>query len=67
MLYVRMILISSLLIGFVIALTGCETTVDHSYTTRWYYKGDDDPYKSRASGRTTGSGYTSYRENERKD
>ena len=66
MLYVRMFLIGSLLTGFIIALSGCETHVDTSYNTRWFYEGDDDPYKSRGSGLVTGSGYASYRENERK-
>ena len=66
MLYVRMFLIGSLLTGFIIALSGCESSYDINHTTRFFFKGDDDPYKSRASGRMTGSGYTGYRENERK-
>lgn len=65
MLYARIFLISTLLIGFAVALSGCESSYDINHTTRFFYKGDEDPYKSRGSGRTTGSGYTTFRESER--
>ena len=62
MLKIRILLYTSLALVSVWLLAGCTTSVDTSYTTRWFYKGDDDPYKSRGSGRTTSSGFTTFKE-----
>jgi len=56
-----------LLVAVVFAVSGCETTIGTKYSTRWFYKGDDDPYKSRASGPTSTHGFTAFGKNRQED
>lgn len=66
MIKVRLILYATLLVATLFTLLGCETTIGTNYSTRWFYKAPDDPYKSRASGKTSQHGFTSFKESEEK-
>jgi ABC-type spermidine/putrescine transport system permease subunit II len=63
---IRIILYIPLLVATLFTLFGCETNVGTNYTTRWFYKSPEDPYKSRASGATSSHGFTSFKESENK-
>jgi len=68
MLRVRIFLYSVLALTLILTLcSGCETSVNSNYTTRWFYTAPHDPYKSRASGPTSERGFTSFFKDEKED
>ena len=60
MLKIRILLYTTFALSCVWLLSGCETSINTDYQTRFFYKGKDDPYMSRGSGITNSTGFVTF-------